>query len=215
MPREVVSIMAGQKCLHYILSALCSNGKLTAFSRTREFAEFHCIMAMELVLQSDNRRCLAKFVAHNAQFLLSVSLDQTVPLLLLLPQGRRIVANVVISVEQDFRRRNLIPEREFCNWIRLVSVATERVGLCTAEEERRFLTSNSYLSRYLPLFDHVVSSSSPAFEEATIRAALTAMLTMADAAQDSQHTADTVAFMRDHQPQLAKEVLRNRHTAED
>jgi hypothetical protein len=204
--RETLSHFSAHRCHHYILSALSTSHGLSAFVQSRDFVECRCFAALERLLLADNRGPVAIFVARNVPLLCRIDTGETVTLLSHLPQGRRMIANLCVSIERDFRSRASVPEHELREWIVLLSCATRQMAVEVSEEERHLLLISSYLCRYLPLYDHVVSSG--AFEEATVKAALAAMLAMADAAADSRHRDETLSFARLHQPTLARELLR-------
>jgi hypothetical protein len=203
--RETLALFSTHHCHHCILASLSTSHGLLAFVKSRDFVECRCFMALERLLLADNRGPVAIFVARHVPLLCRIDTGETVTLLSHLPQGRRMIANLCVTIERDFRSRPSVPEHELQQWLVLLSCATRQMALEVREEERPLLLISSYLCRYLPLYDHVVSSGE--FEEATVKAALAAMLAMADAAADSRHRDETLAFARLHQPALARQLL--------
>ncbi len=211
--RDHLALFAAHRCHHCILAALCATNRLSALVQSRDFVDCHCFMALERLLLADNRGPVAVYVAKHVAELCRVDTDETVTLLLHLPQGRRMLANLCVSTERSFRARNEVSERELCDWIVLLRCATRQMAVEVREHERPLLITRSYLGRYLPLYDYIISSG--AFEEATVKAALAAMLAMAEAAADARHRDETMAYMRLHQPELSRTLLQSAAPHED
>lgn len=160
-------------------------------------------------MDRNNRSSLSVMVARNIQSMLRIDCEKTVMMVLKLPQGRRVMLNMVMGVENSFREKKdqmmTIAPSAFASWIWMLAWATKHVGKCLSEEDGPFMFNNSYLSRYLPLYDHIITSSNPALEMA-IRPALQAMLEMSRFTSQS-YKEQTFKFMIQHQPVLAEQVL--------
>lgn len=158
------------------------------------------------LLRTFNRGPAAHFVVINVDALKARSPDECVQLLLLLPQGRRLVLNVVVAVETALRDAKRVPSSDFDDFCRLVAAAIRRVGAAVPEADRAVMHSQSYLARYLPLFDRVTTAAPGVFSRTAVLVSLSGMLWMARLSP-RRHFDETVAFMREHQPELSERLL--------
>ena len=198
-----VRFFADRNLHHHVATLLLDRGLLE--SALPSFVQLNMFAALAVLLAQNKRGPAALFVARHANALLRLDADATVGLLLALPQGRRLVLNVCVGQEMAFREQGRVADSELTRWISVLASATTRVGNTLDEDERLLMVNFSYLGRYLPLFDHIISSPPGSFSHACIRASLNAMFAMARHSS-AAHRRETLAFMREHQPQLMTSI---------
>jgi hypothetical protein len=189
-----------------LADALLDRSLLVDFARLHhdDDADDDWICGLTQMLRDDNRGKGAHFVTAHVYSLLALNKDHTLKLLCMIPHGRRMMLNLIMNNEQSFREAGHIRMSAFCNWIELIAAAIRTISKRASKSEDVLVTS--YLARYLPLFDHIISSHT--FDRATVQASLSAMIAMNNCAgKYSTHTRETERFMLEHQPELARQML--------
>ena len=204
--------------LDYLFEALYERKELESFvrqpSRFLPASSSHSLIifgAFERLFDRNARHPVALLaVKLSATVLLELDVDSTVQLLLGLPKGRRLLLNLVHSMELEFTDEGRVPRQRFDLWLRVLSSATRSIGALLDDDEaaRHHVKDFHYLGRFLPLYDHIISE--PGYAKSTVTAALEAMRDMARISHPDQCRA-TLHFMQVHQPNLTAIVWRDHH----
>ena len=193
--------------LDYFFEVLHKEGTFEEFVKSASFESRSGFAALERLFRRKARHPIALSVIRLAPtVLLNLDVEATTMLLLGLPQGRRLIFNLIYSMELQFATKKIISRDLFEQWLELLACATSYVGALLSDDERPYMKDFHYLSRYLPLYDRVISAKYNSFSNATVTHALDAMINMARFSPEIDREA-TFEFARQNQPELTARIL--------
>lgn len=208
-PIRQAALQSMQSHLEYLMMELHTLGQFRKFLTGNDFSQMmnSAFKGMRRIAIYHTRHPISGTIIGAAPtILLQANVDCTCTLLLAFPQGRRLLFNLIYGIEQEFAEQDMIQETDFKRWLDLVACAILYVGEQLSPAEQKHMKDFHYLSRYMPLFDRIVSSGPGEFSDQTIESAMQAMVEMAQLSP-AEDRASTFAFMREHRPIMASVLL--------
>jgi hypothetical protein len=142
---------------------------------------------------------VTKFFLKRIMAFLNADVQMCLETLALLPQARRGIFNLIVSMEDHFREINICGASEFGVWIEAISHAIPIVArlMESVGGDAKDVYRISYLSRYVPLLDHIARNDDKVFSAETTNHALLGLKSMMEFAPSSTFKESVLSLLKE------------------